>query len=79
VHGQGLLSLAAFHDTELDALAGLQAGDARRQCIGADVNVATFILGQEAEAFFGVVKPHLANRHVKTSLAFFASSPAVVR
>src|SRR5215211_7989226 len=69
VHRKCLFSLAPFDNTELDSLTSLQARHPWRQRVGADIDVAAIILGQEAEALFGVVKPHLANRHVQTSLA----------
>ena len=71
-----MLALATFDDAELDSLASLQAGHAGRQRVGADLDIAALILGQEAEALFGVVKPHFANRHVQTSLAFAGSRTA---
>src|SRR5215211_9258929 len=59
-----LFSAATLDHAELDLLAGLQRAHASRECRGANVHIAPVILGQKAEALFGVVKPHPAYRHV---------------
>src|SRR4029450_119145 len=56
VYRKGLLSLTTLDNAELDSLASLQAGHSGRQRIGADIDVTALVLGQEAEALFGVVK-----------------------
>ena len=62
-HLHGLVALAALDQPELHACAGLQGGRTRGQGVGADVDVAPVVLGQEAEALVGVVPLDLASRH----------------
>src|SRR5690606_5015632 len=54
---------AAPRHTEPDALTGPARFHSLRQCRGADVDVLTLVLGQEAEALLDVVPLHLAGRH----------------